>query len=53
MVLVPLGGGALAHLPEDAVGQKAVQDAMNGRMRFAKDARQLRRVREWRLPEGI
>ena len=42
MVLAPLGGGALAHLPEDAVCQKAVQGAMNGRVRFAKDAHQLR-----------
>ena len=26
---------------------------MNGRVRFAKDARQLRRVHEWRLAEGV
>lgn len=53
MVQVSWVGGALAHLLEDAVCQKAAQGAMNGRVRFAKDARLLRRVREWGPAEGV
>ena len=43
----------MAHPPGDAVGQQAGQGSVNGRVRLAQDACQLRRVDERRPAEGV
>ena len=43
----------MAHPPDDAVSQQAGQGSVDGRVRLAQDARQLRRVDEWHPAEGV
>ena len=43
----------MTHPADDAVGQQVGQGAVDGRVRLAEDARQLRRVDEGRPAEGV
>ena len=43
----------MAHPPDDAVGKKAGQGAVNRRVSLAKDARQFCRIDERRPAEGM
>ena len=46
-------GGAVAHAPDNAVGQQVGQGSVDGRVRLAQDARQFRRVDERHPAEGV
>ena len=46
-------GGAVAHAPDDAGGQQLGQPAVDGRVRFAENERQLRRSDERHPAEGV
>ena len=46
-------GGAVAHTPDDALGQQAGQGSVNRGVRLAENERQFRRIDERRPAEGV
>ena len=46
-------GGAVAHTPDDALGQQTGQGTVNRGVRLAENERQFRRIDERRPAEGV